>query len=368
MADRRAYAGGSVPTELAAGVNTIATLLSLVGLTGYPSGAQKWYAVVDENTVDEEKVLVTNVSGFDVTVTRGVDGTVARDHSPGASFRHCFTAVDADEANAHVTATENEHGLPVGAAFVGTTGAQTLTGKAMDGAANTFTNLPTSASPAIIAEIDAEEAARIAADNLRYTKTESDSLFQRLLPVGSVTMYGGAAAPSAEWLLCDGTAVSRTTYATLFAVLGTSYGAGNGSTTFNLPDMRDRFPRGIGPDTTRGEASGSQTRTLLEANLPPHAHAIDHDHAAFDTASGGGHSHTQYFSERSSGGTASLGRPASAGEVDKVELLATLSTGTHTHNIDVPALTGSSGNGAGSSTPVDILNPFLGINFIIKAL
>jgi microcystin-dependent protein len=62
---------------------------------------------------------------------------------------------------------------------------------------------------------------------------------------GVVTMFGGATIPGG-WLLCDGSAVSRTTYATLFAVIGTTYGAGDGSTTFNLPDFRGIFPKGAG--------------------------------------------------------------------------------------------------------------------------
>jgi microcystin-dependent protein len=66
-----------------------------------------------------------------------------------------------------------------------------------------------------------------------------------LLPAGTMVMYGGAAAPGG-WLLADGSAVSRTTYATLFAAIGTTYGAGDGVTTFNLPDFRGVFPKGAG--------------------------------------------------------------------------------------------------------------------------
>ena len=57
-------------------------------------------------------------------------------------------------------------------------------------------------------------------------------------------MFVGAAAPDG-WLICDGAAVSRTTQATLFAAIGTAFGAGDGSTTFNLPDMRGQFARGV---------------------------------------------------------------------------------------------------------------------------
>lgn len=66
---------------------------------------------------------------------------------------------------------------------------------------------------------------------------------------GSMIMYAGSTAP-AGWFLCNGAAVSRATYASLFAVIGTSFGIGDGSTTFNVPDMRGEFPRGY--DDGRG--------------------------------------------------------------------------------------------------------------------
>jgi len=69
-----------------------------------------------------------------------------------------------------------------------------------------------------------------------------------IMPSGIVAPYAGASAPSG-WLLCDGAAVSRTTYAALFAVLSTTFGVGDGSTTFNVPDMRETAPVGVG---TRG--------------------------------------------------------------------------------------------------------------------
>jgi len=67
-------------------------------------------------------------------------------------------------------------------------------------------------------------------------------------PVGSVQMFAGSSAPSG-WISCDGTAISRTTYAALFAIIGTTYGVGDGSTTFNLPDMQGRIPVGSGAET-----------------------------------------------------------------------------------------------------------------------
>lgn len=70
-------------------------------------------------------------------------------------------------------------------------------------------------------------------------------------PSGSITAFGGASAPSG-WLICDGSAVSRSTYSALFAVIGTAYGAGNGSSTFNLPNGQGVFLRGSGSQTIGG--------------------------------------------------------------------------------------------------------------------
>jgi len=64
------------------------------------------------------------------------------------------------------------------------------------------------------------------------------------LPAGTLAAFGGASAP-AGWLLCDGSAVSRSVYSLLFTAIGTTYGAGDGSTTFNLPDLRGRVPVGL---------------------------------------------------------------------------------------------------------------------------
>lgn len=96
------------------------------------------------------------------------------------------------------------------------------------------------------------------------------------LPTGAVQMYAGAAAPS-NWLLCNGAAVSRTTYSALFAVCSTTYGVGDGSTTFNLPDMRGRVPIGAGTGTgltarTLGATAGTETHTLSIAEMPSHTH------------------------------------------------------------------------------------------------
>jgi microcystin-dependent protein len=113
-------------------------------------------------------------------------------------------------------------------------------------------------------------------------------LLGSVIPPGSVTSFAGPTAP-AGWLLCDGSAVSRTTYADLFAAIGTTYGIGDDFTTFNLPDTRGRVQVGKddmgGPPANRitvagsgingtvlGEAGGAQTHTLITAELSVHTH------------------------------------------------------------------------------------------------
>ena len=82
------------------------------------------------------------------------------------------------------------------------------------------------------------------------------------IPSGVIHAYGGVSAPGG-WLLCDGTAYSRTTYAGLFAAIGTAFGSGDGVTTFNVPDFRGRFLRGV--DGAAGNDPDSGTRTAMNA-------------------------------------------------------------------------------------------------------
>lgn len=93
-------------------------------------------------------------------------------------------------------------------------------------------------------------------------------------PIGSILPFGGSTAP-AGWMLCQGQAISRTAYADLFAVIGTSYGAGNGTTTFNIPDLRGKVPVGQSSDTefnALGKTGGEKTHKLTVTELPSHAH------------------------------------------------------------------------------------------------
>lgn len=212
--------------------------------------------------------------------------------------------------------------------------------------------------------------------------------------VGEVIDYAGGAAP-AGWLLCSGAAVSRTTYADLFAILGTVYGAGNGTTTFNLPDARGRVIAGKdnmgGVSSNRlatpidgdvlGAAGGTELHTLTVGQIPGHGHDV-----TGVAASGGAHTHTVSGSAASAGAhthtvpTAGaftgLATNADATPTSNVDgSVATSSSGAHTHAVSgstnsagahTHAVSGSAANTGGGEAHNNV-QPTLVLNKIIFA-
>ena len=98
---------------------------------------------------------------------------------------------------------------------------------------------------------------------------------QTTFPSGMLTAYAGASAP-AGWLPCDGAAVSRTTYVSLFAFCGTAYGAGDGSTTFNVPDLRGRVAAGFAASGGHADvnALGNNDGVAAANRRPKHRHTV----------------------------------------------------------------------------------------------
>lgn len=103
-----------------------------------------------------------------------------------------------------------------------------------------------------------------------------------VVPTGTVTQFAGDTAPSG-WLICDSTPVGRAEFADLFAVIGTTYGEGNGTTTFNVPNMVNRAPVGVGNSYTLGQQVGALSHshsTIAHTHpIPSHTHSIpSHNH------------------------------------------------------------------------------------------
>ena len=112
-----------------------------------------------------------------------------------------------------------------------------------------------------------------------YTKSEIDDMFDNptitgdTYPIGAIAPFAGVTTPQ-NWLLCDGREVSREIYSELFAVIGTTWGAGDGSTSFNLPDLRNRMPVGAGDDYTLASKGREKEVTLTVEQIPAHSHSV----------------------------------------------------------------------------------------------
>ena len=182
-------------------------------------------------------------------------------------------------------------------------------------------------------------------------------------PAGTMDLYAGSTAPTG-WLLAYGQAVSRTTYADLFAVLSTTYGAGDGSTTFTLPDMRGRVPAGLDnmggtaasrltstvltASNTLGATGGTQTHTMTSAEMPSHTHTQNaHGHTIVNPSTG---NQILYMGNGASGFPDQWGQGGQGGLSSGTPIQSTTATNQNT-----------GGGGAHLNT-----QPTIVLNYIIK--
>jgi microcystin-dependent protein len=174
------------------------------------------------------------------------------------------------------------------------------------------------------------------------------------VPVGAVTMWAGSSlALPAGWLLCDGSSLSRTAYASLYAVIGTTYGTPS-STTFALPSMDNRVPLAAGT-RARGATGGSETVTLTDAQMPSHTH----------TFTGAAHNHTQDPHTHSVPVSGSVTQASGTGSTAGDNVAGTTGSTTATNNSATATGTNST---SGSDASHTNMQPWFGIYFIVRAL
>jgi len=268
--------------------------------------------VIYNNTTGGFAITIGGITGSIVTIP---NGTTAQVYCDGTNF---FSSQTGSAGNFNINGNLVVAGTTALASTLAVTGASTFTGSAA------FSGTPT---------------APTAAQGTNSTQIATTAFVQaNSVPTGVINMWGTGTAPTG-WLLCTGTAVSRTTYSALFAVVGTTFGVGDGSTTFNLPNYTNRMPYG----TTLAATGGSANAVV-----------VSHTHTATSTVTDPGHTHTI------PGGFSTYGGGNSSGANNTFGLQP--NTNSSTTGVTVATTNSTEGvSGTNANLP-----PYLGINFIIK--
>jgi len=400
---RKSYKGAPVTTTLSALLGAGSTSCTVASVTGWPT-TFPFYIVIEPGTSREEKVRVTGATGTTLTIVRAQDDTTAVEHPSASTAYVVFTAVEADEANQIASAMTTKGDLI-------TTDGSSISRLAVGGTNTHVLQVDSAQTNGI--KWGQVATAGIADDAVTLPKLAFDL-------TGVITAFGGSSAPTG-WLLCDGTAVSRSTYADLFAVVSTTYGSGDGSSTFNLPNLKGKVP--VGQDAsqtefdTLGETGGAKTVTLSSSEIPSHVHNVSayshtasvgstdvsHTHTFSGTVAGdGAHSHTITITDpghghdfdysavnRTSGGasTSIVGPSGSAAKfpvnTNTTGITASSASATHSHtysgttsaasismnhnhtiSIDNHAAKNTDATGGGGAH--NNLQPYIVVNYIIK--
>lgn len=195
-----------------------------------------------------------------------------------------------------------------------------------------------------------------------YSNSNSEWVLQGItnpygIPLGAGIDFWGSTSPSSAYAFPTGQAISRTTYSTLFSLIGTTYGVGDGSTTFNLPDRTGRVSAMKESSATRLTSTyfgGDSTTLGATGGLQSNNVILNHTHTG-TTSSNGAHTHTAGFGNNVQGG----GVTGVAGSGNN-SFLTTSSDGAHTHTFTT--------DNAGSATAHNIVQPTIICNYIIRVI
>lgn len=191
-------------------------------------------------------------------------------------------------------------------------------------------------------------------------------------------MFAGSTAP-AGWMLCDGSAVSRNGFSALFDVVGTQYGEGDGSTTFNLPDISGRLLIGASSRHPAASVGGEETHILTEQEMTAHAHVVgQHGHANGITATTPVMTHNitqavfKYNARSGASGGTSSGTYKACNGASNVSATRSTSAAVDNHPEASCSVNGSitdcdafDTSSVGQGMPHDNMQPFITMNYII---
>lgn len=262
------FTGVAVITALASGISASDTTITLKDGNGWPTGAVgPFIATLGDDIAGDslEKILVTGGRSGAVLsgCTRGYEGT-AQAWGPNTRIRHTISAQWAAEVSAHIFDTgrhdHTQYLRPADHSAIshdaGMLGPDSVGNSELQDDAVATANIQNLAVTGPKIANNAVDATKLAT-----------AITGALVPTGVIVPFGAAVAPSG-WLFCDGSLISRATFATLFATIGTSYGVGDGVNTFQLPDLRQRFPLGLAASGT-GNALGATGGSI------DHVHNLD---------------------------------------------------------------------------------------------
>ena len=255
-----------------------------------PTGAEEFSAVLVDNDNVEIVHCTSNPLDGTIVCTRAEEGTTGRAFPVGARFVHGITAEPMQDANPFLGQfvlkdMSNADALSIGASLLQTDSVETAkikddavsSAKIQDDAITTDKILNNNVTGAKLTN-GSVDGAKLAASSVGTTALQDASVTHEKLatdarmPVGTIVMYG-ANTPPTQWFACAGQALLRSAFGTLFAVIGETWGVGDGSTTFNIPDFRGYFPRGW--DNGRGIDSGRTFASNQADDFKSHEHSVE---------------------------------------------------------------------------------------------